>query len=268
MRSYVTASLIGLFSTPVLAADYNIPNSFSANTPAVAAEVNANFTAAKTAIDENNARVGVNESDIATNAAAIGSNASDIAANSNAITTVDSKADTNAVNIGVNAAGIAANTAAIAASGGGLQVVRDADSSVVGALISTDKFSWTVLNQQGYLVRLTADGIPASELVYFTGPNCTGTPYLLINNTGGAATVEQSNPIYAKQGYVFKDFLNNGVYFVAKNTPASTSITHQSRILTTQCQATTATIDAIQAAINVSGTTGVPDSGYGAVSLQ
>ena len=219
MKQILSAFLISSLSAVAHASDLTIPNTFTANSPAVAAEVNANFSATETAVDDNNVRITANEN-------------------------------------------------AIAAIAAPLRVVRDIDSSVVGSLLSTDNRSWTVLNQQSYIVKLTGDGFPASELVYFTGLNCTGTPYLFINNTGGAATTEQSNPVYAKQGYVFSDFLNNGVYYVAKNTPATSSFTHLSRILSSSCQATTATIDAIQAATNVEGLTGVPDAGYGAVSLE
>jgi hypothetical protein len=54
-----------LFSTLILltafssthAGEVTIPNTFASDTPAVAAEVNANFTAVKTAVDDNNSRV-------------------------------------------------------------------------------------------------------------------------------------------------------------------------------------------------------------------
>ena len=39
-----------------------IPNTFVANTPAVADEVNANFSACKTAVDDNDSRVAALES--------------------------------------------------------------------------------------------------------------------------------------------------------------------------------------------------------------
>jgi len=49
-------ALLALSAT-VLGAPYTIQHSFSAGSPAVAAEVNANFEAAKTAIDDNDARI-------------------------------------------------------------------------------------------------------------------------------------------------------------------------------------------------------------------
>jgi hypothetical protein len=52
------------------AGDLTIPNTFAADTPAVAADVNANFTAVETEVDDNAA-------DIATNASAIAAHAGD-----------------------------------------------------------------------------------------------------------------------------------------------------------------------------------------------
>lgn len=64
MRKIVfLATLIPLaaFSAPH-AGEVTIPNTFTADTPAVAAEVNANFTAVETAVDDNNSRVAALES--------------------------------------------------------------------------------------------------------------------------------------------------------------------------------------------------------------
>lgn len=49
-----------------IAADVNIPNQFSAGNPAVAADVNANFSAVETAVDDNNARLNALETAAAT----------------------------------------------------------------------------------------------------------------------------------------------------------------------------------------------------------
>ncbi len=55
-------SLFLLGVTAAWAGSYTIPNSFTSGTAAVAAEVNANFSAAKAAIDDNDSRVTTLES--------------------------------------------------------------------------------------------------------------------------------------------------------------------------------------------------------------
>ena len=55
----------------IQAADLTIPNTFTAGTPAVAADVNANFTAVESAVDDNNTNITTNATGITTNAAGI-----------------------------------------------------------------------------------------------------------------------------------------------------------------------------------------------------
>jgi len=55
----VVMSILCLTPT-VWAGSVIVPNTFTANTPAVAAQVNANFTAVKTAVNDNDARIGGN----------------------------------------------------------------------------------------------------------------------------------------------------------------------------------------------------------------
>ena len=54
-------------SSQVFAGEVTIPNTFTAGETAVAADVNADFTAVKTAVDDNNARITNNATDISTN---------------------------------------------------------------------------------------------------------------------------------------------------------------------------------------------------------
>jgi len=76
----LTTSLLLSLSATTFAADVTIPNSFTAGSPAVAADVNANFSAVETAVDDNNSRVTTNAGNISTNTAAIAVNTAAIAA--------------------------------------------------------------------------------------------------------------------------------------------------------------------------------------------
>ena len=74
-------------STALIAGSVTIPHSFTANTTAKASEVNANFSAVKTAVDGNAGDIATNKSGIATNKTNITTNANDIATNKSDITT-------------------------------------------------------------------------------------------------------------------------------------------------------------------------------------
>ena len=66
IRALGFALVLLLSSAPAAAGTLTIPNTFSANTKAVAAEVNANFTAAKTAVDDNDSRIVALEARVST----------------------------------------------------------------------------------------------------------------------------------------------------------------------------------------------------------
>ncbi|MCK4709694.1 MAG: hypothetical protein KAU21_13830 [Gammaproteobacteria bacterium] len=98
---YFSAVIFIMITAPLQAASLVVPNTFSAGTPAVAAEVNANFDAAKAAVDDNDARILGNETNIVTNSdeiglnqAGISDNALAISANALAIGTIPDNTDT------------------------------------------------------------------------------------------------------------------------------------------------------------------------------
>ena len=66
MFKYISSVLLGMsligFIGQATAGSVTIPNSFSSGTPAVAAEVNDNFSAVKTAVDDNDSRLTAIES--------------------------------------------------------------------------------------------------------------------------------------------------------------------------------------------------------------
>lgn len=75
--------LLGLVAASawLVAGSVTIPKTFTANTTAKAAEVNANFSAVKTAVNGNAGDIATNKSGIATNKTKISQNETDIAAN-------------------------------------------------------------------------------------------------------------------------------------------------------------------------------------------
>ncbi|WP_105104067.1 hypothetical protein [Microbulbifer pacificus] len=73
-----TLFLCGIIANPAVASEAALPHTFSAGAPARAGEVNENFSALESAVNDNNSRID-------TNADAIDDNAADILANSEAI---------------------------------------------------------------------------------------------------------------------------------------------------------------------------------------
>ncbi len=66
MKNFILLVFLVLVTTNItMAGEFNIPNTFVASTPALASEVNGNFSAAKTAIDDNNSRIEALESALA-----------------------------------------------------------------------------------------------------------------------------------------------------------------------------------------------------------
>lgn len=82
----ITLSIVAFCLGSAWAGQVTIPNSFTAGTPAVATEVNANFNAVETAVDDNDNRITTNSSNISTNATNVSTNTSNIAGKQNRVT--------------------------------------------------------------------------------------------------------------------------------------------------------------------------------------
>jgi len=114
----LTAGLMLLsLNTTAFAADVTIPNTFSAGSPAVAADVNANFSAVKTAVDDNNARVTTNSTNITNATNGISANTASAATNASGIASNASNISTNSSTAVINAAGVASNASNIGTQG-------------------------------------------------------------------------------------------------------------------------------------------------------
>ncbi len=98
-----------LVGTSAWAGNLTIPNTFTSGTTAGAGQVNNNFTAVETEVDDNNARITTNASGISTNAGNITTNASGISTNTSDISANTSDISTNASDISANASDISAN---------------------------------------------------------------------------------------------------------------------------------------------------------------
>ena len=86
----IVAALIALgVSGPALAGDVTLPNAFAAGQPAVAAEVNANFDAVKTAVDDNNARVTANATENAAHKTRLDNAETQLTSHTNSITSIN-----------------------------------------------------------------------------------------------------------------------------------------------------------------------------------
>ena len=57
LKTYLICAVFALLGSPVWAGNVTIPNTFVSGTPAKASEVNDNFSAVKTAVDDNDARL-------------------------------------------------------------------------------------------------------------------------------------------------------------------------------------------------------------------
>ena len=97
----ISISTCALYSANTWAGDLNIPNTFTADTPAVAAEVNANFNAVETEVDDNDGRITINTNEI------------------NTFNTLKTTVDDNDARITINTDAIDTNSDNIAAAGDG-----------------------------------------------------------------------------------------------------------------------------------------------------
>ena len=215
-----------LISSAAMAGPVTIPTTFSSGTPAMAAEVNGNFTAVKTAVDDNDGRITTNASDISANAA-------NITANTNAISGIGS--------IGVFVKGVR-----------------------VGSLLqypgAFDPI--TILLPSNYLAVISSNGeglSPASssganhEILYLSN-DCSGQAY--VNGTSLETFVLYGQgQLYANQGLAPLTY-----YYIPAGTPAE-SLTYNSKNIGFGCVSESATVELYKTFLNDPNVTGVTASG-------
>ncbi len=156
-NSLINLTVLAVLATSsgaALAGSVTIPNDFSSGTPAVAAEVNENFSAVKTAVDDNDGRITTNAEDIAANETAIATKA-DVSAVTANTTTIATKADTSAVS--ANATSIAVNTTGIATNA--TTIAGKADASAVTANVAGIATNATSISTNASDIATNATGI-------------------------------------------------------------------------------------------------------------
>lgn len=223
-----------LWASQLLAGSVTIPNTFVSGAAASASEVNANFSAIKDEVDDN-----------------------------------DSRTTTNAGDISENSANIAANTNAIGGIGGiGVLV----DGVRVGSLLQYPNYigsTFTTLLSSNYVVVLSglgegpypqSNGGVGHEIVYLAG-GCTGPAYVK-GDSVEASTSFGMGQIYANQG------LSPLTYYYIPTGATTETLTYNSKDAGFGCVTESATVDLYETFPNDSNVTGVTGAGLiGAITL-
>ena len=172
MRTLVTTFFALLLSGICLADDLTIPNTFTAGTPARAADVNANFTAVEASVDDNAA-------DIVGNSANIESNTTAIAVNSGNISSNLTATENNAASIASLTLGSGVHVYSQGVSIGRFLGAAFADGTNA---VSAGPAIWLV-SDSGFVFTVDVGGssprflTPVNNL-YYLEPNCQGDAFI------------------------------------------------------------------------------------------
>lgn len=217
-----TLMAASLWASQLMAGSVTIPNSFVGGTAASASEVNANFGAIKTEVDDNDNRITTNAGDISANAA-------NIAANTNAIS-------------GIGGIDVFVNSVRV-----GSLVKYPSLSSSMTILLPSNYLA--VISDNGEGLRPTSsDGI-SHEIVYLSN-DCTGQTYA----RGGS--VETFVPFGMGQIYANQGLSPLTYYYIPAGTPAET-LTYNSKDIGFGCTAESAAVELYKTFLNDSNVTGV-----------
>ncbi len=195
----ISASSV-VFSGTLVASQLDVPNTFSSGTTISSSAMNENFTAVKTAVDDNDTRIITNASAISDNASDISNNASDISGNVSEISTNAGNININSANITTNTTSINTNTANITTNAGNIATLQTdvanlqsssscqgqdaSDEMVQVGPFCIDKYEASVWD--------TADGTGTQF-----GDTAGGDNYLCSDN-GNDCTAGTANPIFAR----------------------------------------------------------------------
>lgn len=142
-----------LWACQSMAVGFTVPNTFESGTAASAAEVNANFEAIETGIDNNSNSINTNVTDINTNTA---------------------------------------NIAALSGGGSSAVQLKDANGVYVGRVIGIGNLNHvSLLTDQGYRTTFNAltGTVNWGSIFYFSSADCTGAVYFEGENTVGTVVL-------------------------------------------------------------------------------
>jgi len=226
LKLFIVCIIFALSTGSLIAADLTVPNNFSANTTAVASEVNANFDAVETAVNDNNKRISDSETNIQINAENIQNNTTSIS-------------NIRSINVYVDNI----RRGALIQAHGGSNVFINANSFVI------------MLDSRYFALLTTAgDGLRQLSLAYKSA-DCTGQPYLNMSNL---------NSLVSRQGFVFSnDTPELGtLYYIQAGMPIET-ITVQSIMFDGLCSVSSSIdVDLFKVFVNDSIVTGVAQSDF------
>lgn len=181
-----------LASTSVMSAPIAVPNNFVAGTPALAAEVNDNFSTIANGINVNDSRMNIMETDIAAAKTAqdlaINANTAAIAANALNITDNTDEIAINVFNTAANAGDIAANSsrldtlenvpAPVIPKTFRVSATTNAGIEEIGTLLSVNGNTLSYISDKGYAfspVDMTNGVITNTADLYYKVSGCVAT---------------------------------------------------------------------------------------------
>lgn len=229
---------MSLWGSHLIAGSITVPNTFTGGTTASAAEVNANFDAVKSAVDDNDARITENTSDIAANVV-------NITDNMNAINAIS----TSMPNVFVDGVLV------------GKLAVYPGNNFISAILITlpTGYLAW--FDGDNGLYANSFGASEPHEIFYLSG-NCIGQAYVKRESVM-PVVVYGMGQLYANSGLD-----PNTIYYISKNSTLE-SLTYNSRNNGFGCTAETAGATLLKAYTNDSNETGITDNDLiGTISIS
>jgi hypothetical protein len=94
-------------------------------------------------------------------------------------------------------------TEATGPAGSGGATLKDKNGVSQGYLLGYDSYNGFTVEHSGYLYELGPDGTFPAAQIWWTGPNCTGTPYLNDGESGGVTSLAKNLTYSAKTNLLY-----------------------------------------------------------------